>query len=812
MHNHIRVKMIKTISLLSLLTMTYSVLFAQNSCQSKKSLFDKHSAYKSGFDNLRSDTVDVLNYNIYLDFTQVASQQISGNCKIRFQTLENINTLSLDLLQLNIDSVKMHNSLVSYTYNDTLLIIELPSQILSGNQDSLTVYYNGSPQQDPSGWGGFYFTGAYAFNLGVGFASDPHNYGRVWHPCFDNFAEKATYDFAILTNNGKTAYCNGERVSVQTVGLDSLLTTWHMPDAINTYLASVAVAPYTHVEQNFQSNLTGHNIPIWLIAEPGDTNNMKASFINIDGAIDGFEHAYGPHQFNKVGFVLVPFSSGAMEHATNIAYPQITANGSLTYETLMAHELAHHWWGDYVTCATEEEMWINEGMASYSERIFLEHVYNYDRYIAEVRDNHHAVLHTAHLNDNGYYALDAVPHAYTYGDHSYNKGSDVAHTLRGYMGDSLFFAGLQSTLNAFGGGNLSSLDFMNHLNTLNGVDVTDFFNDWIMSPGFSHFSIVSYEVSGSGPYTVDVVVDQKLKARSDFHNNVPLQIRFMDEDWNVHNEEIMMSGDYQLYSFQVPFMPVLVDINMNERINDATTGVSEVVTSTGLNNMPYANARITVNSITDSAFVRIVHNWIYPSYNEGVPAGITISPQRYWHVLGIDTDNMDATMRFEYNGQLNNAGYYDEDLLIDYGLETFIEDSIVLLYRPNGTSPWVEHPDYTIAVQGSNTDKKGIANTGSFMAGQYTWGYKTNSLGINKPVEAEILLYPNPSDGVFQLKINRALNQPTALVYDANGKLVQESKIISNQIELNHLPNGNYTVTILENNTQIHTQQLSLIK
>ena len=86
---------------------------------------------------------------------------------------------------------------------------------------SVVVYYNGSPQGDPSGWGGWYFQGNYSYNLGVGFDADPHNYGRVWHPCFDNFVERATYDFSILTNAGKTSYANGYIVNDQVVGIDS---------------------------------------------------------------------------------------------------------------------------------------------------------------------------------------------------------------------------------------------------------------------------------------------------------------------------------------------------------------------------------------------------------------------------------------------------------------------------------------------------------------------------------------------------------------------------------------------------------------
>ena len=363
----------KTNLLLFLLVVGLGV-YAQPTCQLKHQHLDDLDLpqWRSGNESLRSDTVNVKNYSVNLDFTQGGSGIIAGNCAVTIEALMDINTLSLDLLQLNIDSIIYQGSPITYSYNDTLIVANLGGTLSAGGIDTVTVYYNGSPQMDPSGWGGFYMTAEYFYNLGVGFESDPHNYGRVWHPCFDNFVERATYDFQILTSNNFTAYCNGTRTNVQTVGTDSLLTTWVMATEIPSYLASIAVSDYTHVIQSYNSVLQSISIPVWLAAREPDTTNLKNSFANLHGALAAFESAYGPYVWERIGYVLVPFNSGAMEHATNIAYPLLTANGALTYEKLMAHELSHHWWGDWVTCETAEEMWINEGLAVYSEHLFVE--------------------------------------------------------------------------------------------------------------------------------------------------------------------------------------------------------------------------------------------------------------------------------------------------------------------------------------------------------------------------------------------------------------------------------------------------------
>ena len=177
---------------------------------------------------------------------------------------------------------------------------------------------------------------------------------------------------------------------------------------------------------------------MWLTALPGDTTNMKLSFTHLDEAMQAFEGRFGAYRWPKVGFSAVPFNAGAMEHATCIAYPKSLLDGTTNYETLMAHELSHHWWGDLVTCRTAEDMWLNEGWASFCEMLFTEALYGEEAYRDAVRDNHKDVLLYAHRSDGGRFPVSGIPLNITYGDHVYNKGADVARNLRSFMGDEDF--------------------------------------------------------------------------------------------------------------------------------------------------------------------------------------------------------------------------------------------------------------------------------------------------------------------------------------------------------------------------------------
>ncbi|UKN01252.1 T9SS type A sorting domain-containing protein [Paracrocinitomix mangrovi] len=792
--------------LLSIFTIAIGITsFSQVGCQMQHAILDDFShLYKSGNESLRSDTVDVINYSLYLDFTQGQSGQMSGACEVKFSPKMAISSLSLDLQALTVDSITFQGSSISFSHDDTLIVAQLGTTLNSGQTDSLTVYYHGSPQMDPSGWGGFYMNTQYFYNLGVGFASIPHNFGRAWHPCFDNFVERATYDFEVLTANNFTAYCNGTRTSVQNVGTDSLLTTWVMSTEIPSYLASVAISSYTHVTDNYHSNLQNSDIPIWLAANPSDTTNLKNSFANLDNALTAFEEAYGPYVWERIGYVLVPFNSGAMEHATNIAYPLATANGNLTYETLMAHELSHHWWGDWVTCKTAEEMWINEGMAVYSEHLFTEYVYGSSAYLSAVKQNHKSVLHLAHINDSGYYALNAVPLKYTYGDHSYKKGADVMHTLRGYMGDAEFMAGLKAVQVAFGGGNASSEDFRDELNNQGGVDVTDFFNDWIFQSGFSQFSITNSTVTDNGSdYTLSLVIDQKLKGAANHHNNVPMQLTVMDANWNEYSVDLNLGGDYQTVDITIPFSPAFMALNMDDRINQAVTGQNQVIKTNGIKLLSYANSRLDVNSVTDSAFVRIEHHWVYPDNMTNLQ-NVMLSPDRYWHVHGLDLENLNGTIRFEYNGSTTNSGHLDNGLLQDTGNQSFTEDSLVLLYRPDAQSLWEIHSDYALNTMGSTTDKSGFITAQGINQGQYCFGYRVHTVNIEEggSKDETFRIFPNPADDTVYIDLSHWSNDNyTATLYEINGKQVLQKSVNGgeiNHLNTQHIVAGSYILIITD--------------
>ncbi|HWY99016.1 MAG TPA: M1 family metallopeptidase, partial [Bacteroidia bacterium] len=472
---------------------------------------------------LRSDTIDILNYTINFDYVKFTDSTIGGNTVIHFTPkMNNINTITLDLLGFTIDSVEMSNTLLTYSYNDTAIIAKLPSTENIGDTSDITVYYHGVPHIENSGAvGGFFFEPPYAFNMGEAVNDQPHTYGRAWYPCFDNFRERATYTFNITTTGGNIAYCNGYLAKDTTIGANRT-RTWRMAHTLPPYLASIDIAPYTQINDTYYGTDT---IPIVIAAEAKDTTMIKSSFIHLKNTISIYQNCFGKYPWNKVGYSMVGANGGSMEHATNIALPISWVDGSLGSETVMVHELSHHWFGDMVTCRTANDMWLNEGFATYNEFIFEEYMYGEPSYQYWHRSNHEYVLHYAHNYDNGYRALSPMSSPYTFSTTTYDKGGDVVGTLRAYMGDSAFFKGLKYYLSTHAYQPVTTDTLKRSMEKSSGMNLTDFFNDWVYAPGFPHFSIDSMTATPSGlNYSVTIYVKQKFTGAPGYYNNVPLQV------------------------------------------------------------------------------------------------------------------------------------------------------------------------------------------------------------------------------------------------------------------------------------------------
>ncbi len=749
--------------------------------------------------NLRSDTLDVVHYDIDLNMTQISTQNISGSCEITLVSLmDNVDHVTLDLTALTVDSVKVGNLNTTFSHLGDKLTVNLPQDLQTSNEVTLKVYYHGIPTQDTT-WGGFYFNSGYAFNLGVAFDAQPHNFGRVWFPCFDNFVERSKFDFHVLTNFGKTAYCNGIRQSLEVVGTDSLLTHWAIQEEIPTYLACVAVGNYTEALSSFPS-IQGMDIPIYLIAQANDTTDMKNSMVNLNNCLMGFENRFGPYLWSKVGYCAVPFNGGAMEHATSIAYPLFAIDGTLAYETLYAHELSHHWFGDLVTCRNADDMWLNEGWARYCEAIFTENLYGQNEFINYVRDNHKDVLFNAHRDDGGRYPVSGVPSQITYGSHVYNKGADVAHSLRGYMGDEAFFEGLRYYLDFYAFDDVSSADLRDAMQLYTPADLNSFFENWVFNVGFTECRVDHLSVSGN---TAQIEISQYGHYAPELYTNLPLKLTLLDANGATESYQAMVSGSGLSQTVTLPngFVPVAAFLNDDDKVSLAVLGEQRIISSVGSNDFDFAEMDIDINSLggNDSLFLRIENHFAQADPYSSTPE-YYISSDRWWNVVFADNPEIDIDATIRYYGGSTGSQYIDP-LFFQYLQDNNLNESgILLFYRPDGLSEWEIWGDYNLVTAPGLTNWLGRIDINGIKPGHYAWGVPMGNINVGETISGVVRI-TNGNEGI---RISNGNNRGQAEVFSATGELVAKADVVNEiVIPTSQLSRGIYTVRYFESRKQL---------
>ena len=430
-----------------------------------------------------------------------------------------------------------------------------------------------------------------------------------------------------------------------------------------------------------------------------------------------------------------------MEHATNIAYPRSTLDGTTAYETLMAHELSHHWWGDLVTCETAGDMWLNEGWASFCEMVFTEALYGSQAYTEAVRENHKDVLLNAHRNDGGRYAVSGVPLNITYGDHVYNKGTDIARTLRSYMGDADFFEACRAWMNERAFMHASSADMRDFFQNYTEANLTYFFDQWVFAPGFPEFRIHSFTNAGADLW--DVHIKQFSHYNELLMQEVPLDVTFFDAELNRAAVQVIADGANSFETVQLPngFEPVHACIDVADRLALAVLAEERIIDGGGPNDCDYAEMDIVVSDLPDgdTVFVRVENHWAQADESL-VQGDYYISPDRWWNVFRSgDTGTLAATIR--YYGDSTQSRYFDP-LFFEY-LETFgyNEDSIVLLHRTNPTQPWSLFSDYELITTPGIDNWQGRIKIGNLLSGQYTWAVPNSPLLHEEVVSDGIKIY-----------------------------------------------------------------------
>jgi hypothetical protein len=753
----------------------------------------------------RSDFINVLHYDLSLRIQNVASKTIGGTANIKVVSkVANVQNITLDLLKLPVSAIIINDTAQLFTQIDSTLNIQFthPKQI--NDTFEIAISYSGQPVTDAQ-WGGFYFSGNYAYNMGVGFQSNPHNFGRCWFPCVDDFVDRATYSFHITTDATFKAVCNG-LIQPETINQDGSTTwNWELSQPIPTYLASVAVGKYEIIKYDFVGS--NRTYPVWIAVVAADTTKAKTSFAKLNQALICFEQKYGAYPFDRVGFVGVPFTSGAMEHAANIAYPNYAINGTTDYETLFAHELSHMWWGNLATTGTAEEMWLNEGWASFNEALFLECVYGKQAYIEDIKTKSTEVLKNAPKNDGAWLPVSGVPHTATYGTHVYKKGALMVHTLRSLMGDAAFFAACKSYLLKYTFKDVSTEELKNEFQHHTPINLSDFFRKWLYTRGHSDIVMSSFNQQ-EGIFHAEFY---ELSSQNSFVTaSLPFTFEAILSNGTVIKKTLWLQNGQAIFDTVLPNGISISSYSINEDygVQLAHSTEQKHVTATG--NISLTNALFTgtVQQTTGSDSLKVTHHWVGPIEGTIRNQGIKPSTERYWSVWGNLGNSFKTTGVFSYDGRAAS--------FLDAAFITQTEDSLVLLYRPTVNENWAVHTNNTFQPGASKTDKTGRFTVTNLQIGEYTFGMRdANVVGLKEETNRKagsFQIIPNPTDseGHIKLVFESKTFIKQVVIRDVQGKVMKQLLLELHTetfpLSIHDIPAGQYIITVVMKNGSVSKQ------
>jgi hypothetical protein len=627
-----------------------------------------------------ADSIDAVHYRIHITDIDFVNKQIQAVTQISLRPIVPLSVVPLELKQLQVSSAYINGvPAAGFSQAGDIMRIETNETFTPSDTLLVEVHYGGQPFHES--WGGFHFSGNYAFNLGVGFVSVPHNLGKAWFPCVDDFKDRATYEVLVTLPAHMKGIAGGSLINTIDEGNGKLTWHWKLAQSIPTYLASVAAGEY----ELFADQYSGleNNIPITIYTRPADTAKVAGSFQNLHEVLGFFEDSFDPYPWERIGYTGTAI--GAMEHVTNIAYPHQAINGNLGSEYLMAHEISHMWFGNKVTCATAQDMWLNEGWATFCHHFYRIHLYGYDNYLTNMKENHYVVLKDAHIQDNGYYALNNVPDEFTYGSTVYKKGASVVHSLMHYMGDSVFFDAVKNYLSSFAFSHASSYDLRDALSAASGTDLDGFFDTWVFTPGTPHYSIdsVRFYQSPEG-YETNIHLKKKHKGAEHTGSGHKLEISILGPDWEIFTDTVRFDGASGASIKIVPFEPQMTMLDYYDKTLDATTDEHRIIRETGEFVFSKSYFKLFVDALSDSAFFRITHHWAAPDSMKTQINGLRLSPYRYWSVDGIFPEETALRGRF----------FYSNSITLDQSLIRSESDSVVLLYRQSPAHEWMPVDQY----------------------------------------------------------------------------------------------------------------------
>ncbi len=498
---------------------------------------------------------DVISYDVYLDLSEAPSPVMSGLSRVSLSwTQDNPDALFYFHLQdLAVDSLFFDGQAADFALlgnpedGTSVFAVE---RVGASTFSAVDIYYSGTMTDEvgAGSWGGVHSESQYLYAMGVGFLNNYVSTTRHWLACYDHPSDKALFRINVVIPKEYEFVSNGLEISRNETEASKTIS-WEHNYPMSSYLAMFAIGPYQEIKLEAFAE---KNYDISIYSPDHLIQKSKTAFAKLPDMLAFFDSIFVPFPFERMGYVLTKI--GAMEHQTMVSFPaSLVANSpaSTRTESVIAHETAHQWFGNMVTCLDFRDAWLNEGFAVFCDALYTEHKYGKDAYYEFLKSKSNIYIKTNSVSDGvePLYNFDREK-ASNYPQTIYNKGGLVLAMLREKLGDEVFFNSIKSYLNKHKYGNATSLDlanaFLNNIGNEKKEELVTFFDMWVFGKGWLWLDVEIFPKIGDNGET-EIIINQSQDESWGFESdlNLTLEYRTTGNEWKEINfklnEEIKLT-------------------------------------------------------------------------------------------------------------------------------------------------------------------------------------------------------------------------------------------------------------------------------
>lgn len=509
----------------------------------------------------RSQGFDIQHWDLALSVNP-AAQTISGTVTMTFEPTQTLSAIKMRLHpQMRVTGAKLDGATIRRSTTGANLTFRPASALQPGASHNLAVTYSGHPVVT-GGLGGGMMFGTHAGVPSATTLSEPFD-SYAWWPCVDDVKDKATMEMHLTVPAGMTGASNGTLMGTHANPDGTRTYDWGESYPLSNYLISANVTNYATFGDLYRALDGQTDMPIDYFVYPEGLSNASVTVARVPDMIAFFAGLVGEYPFlgEKYGMVAFPWGGG-MEHQTLTSMGDAYLGGSVRdFDGIYAHELAHMWWGDDVTCETWNDIWLNEGFATYFEALWLARKYGMEE--GEIFGQYY---------DDGAYAGALKGSVYRKnGDQPfadtgavYDKGAWVLHMLKPVVGEGAFYRALRAYRTSHQLGNASTDDLRAALEAEYGRPLDWFFDQWVYTPFRPVYHLSTTLGTGQVSVTVQQVQKHKIAHRNTdrdtYYAWLPLWLHFSDGTEQIAT----LWNDQRTQTFTIPVSKTVDSVTLDD--------------------------------------------------------------------------------------------------------------------------------------------------------------------------------------------------------------------------------------------------------